>query len=271
MAAFRLPARDLPASSRRKIVRYDGGSIQQVEDTIATEYALTVHVNNQEMATIVCTPEHLDDLVIGFLASEGVIRSLDQVKDLIVNVTAGHARVQTSTSVNFNQAFYNKRYIGSCCGKSRQSFYFYNDVHTAKVVDDDMKVTPEDVLRLVKQMEENAALFHETGGVHAASLCDLAGTMETRVDIGRHNALDKLFGYAIRNDVSLAGKAVTFSGRLSSEVVLKVGKIGAPIVLAKSAPTSLALDIADELHITAIGFVRGQSFNVYTHPWRIES
>ena len=85
----------------------------------------------------------------------------------------------------------------------------------------------------------------------------------------RHNALDKLYGYALRQQLSLAGKVLTFSGRLSSEVVLKVAKLGVGIVLARSAPTALALDIADELNITAVGFVRNGSFNVYTHPRRI--
>ncbi|MCF8566554.1 formate dehydrogenase accessory sulfurtransferase FdhD [Alicyclobacillus tolerans] len=269
MAAFRMPTRDLPVSTSRAILRYNGRVKTRLEDTIATEYALTIYVNGQEMATVVCTPEHLDDLVVGFLASEGVIRRLDQLQDLTVNLHAGTARVQTSTSVNFNQAFYNKRYIGSCCGKSRQSFYFYNDAHTAKRVEDRTEIHPESVLALVNRMEEMAGLFQETGAVHVASICSSDSVFQTRADIGRHNALDKLYGYAIRSGIDLNGKIVTFSGRLSSEVVLKVGKIGAPIVLAKSAPTALALDIADELNITAVGFVRGQCFNVYTHPWRI--
>ena len=269
MAVNRPFTRDLPVSTNRTIVRYTGDSKVELEDMIATEYALTIHVNDQEMATVVCTPEHLDDLVIGFLFSEGVIRDISQLQDLTVSLHAGKARVKTSTSVNFNQAFYNKRYIGSCCGKSRQSFYFYNDVHTAKRVEDTTQIAPSAVLTLVEQMEESANLFQETGGVHAASLCDANGIIQTRMDIGRHNALDKLYGHAIRSGVSLDGKVITFSGRLSSEVVLKVGKIGAAIVLAKSAPTSLAIDIADELNITAIGFVRNGSFNVYTHPWRV--
>ena len=261
--------RDLPVSTTRTIVRYTGESKVELEDAIATEYALTIFVNDQEMATVVCTPENLDDLVIGFLFSEGVIRDIRQLEDMTINLHAGKARVKTSTTVNFNQAFYNKRYIGSCCGKSRQSFYFYNDVHTAKRVEDKTQISPLDVLTLVNHMEDSANLFQETGGVHVASLCDSDGIIETRMDIGRHNALDKLYGHAVRAGVSLDGKVITFSGRLSSEVVLKVGKIGAAIVLAKSAPTSLAIDIADELNITAIGFVRNGSFNVYTHPWRV--
>ncbi|MCL6633257.1 MAG: formate dehydrogenase accessory sulfurtransferase FdhD [Alicyclobacillus herbarius] len=259
----------LPVQMERPVLRYRSGEYKDEVDQVASEYALTIYVNDQEMATVVCTPEYLEDLVVGFLASEGVIRSMDQIKDLQLSTFMGTARVRTTTDVNFNQAFYNKRYIASCCGKSRQSFYFLNDAHTAKWVDDDVSLGAAEIFRLVKEMEEAAAVFHATGGVHTACLADTQHLLLARTDIGRHNALDKLYGYALRQGLTLDGKVVTFSGRLSSEVVLKVAKIGVGIVLAKSAPTALALDIAEELNITTVGFVRGNAFNVYTHPWRI--
>jgi FdhD protein len=260
----------LPLKTERSITRYQAGTfVESVKDTVATEYALTIYVNDREMATVVCTPEYMDDLVVGFLASEGVIRFMDQLKDLQLSTFMGTARVRTSTDVNFNQEFYNKRYIASCCGKSRQSFYFFNDAHTVKWVDDDVTLDPPAIFRLVHEMEQSANVFHETGGVHIACLADRQKVLLSRTDIGRHNALDKIYGYALKHGLSMKGKVVTFSGRLSSEVVLKVAKIGVGIILAKSAPTGLALDIAEELNITTVGFVRGDSFNIYTHPERI--
>ncbi|QSO46688.1 formate dehydrogenase accessory sulfurtransferase FdhD [Alicyclobacillus mengziensis] len=262
----------LPVKAERTIIRYRAGEfIETQNDVVATEYALTIYVNDHEMATIVCSPEYMEDLVVGFLASEGVIRSIDQIQDIQLSTFRGTARVRTSTAVNFNQEFYNKRYIASCCGKSRQSFYFYNDAHTAKKVEDLAVIFPDSIFRLIDEMEKSADVFHETGGVHVACLADAERLLLARADIGRHNALDKLFGNALKNHISLKGKVITFSGRLSSEVVLKVAKIGVGIVLAKSAPTALALDIADELNITAVGFVRGDSFNIYTHPERVSS
>jgi FdhD protein len=260
---------NLPLISERQVLHYENGSFTPVDDVVATEYALTIFVNDQEMATVVCTPECMDDLVVGFLASEGVIRTADQLLDIQVSQFRGTARVRTSSSVNFNQAFYNKRYIASCCGKSRQSFYFYNDAHTAKKVEDPVQVRPDQVFQLMSAMEKEATLWHDTGGVHMASLCTPEALLLSRTDIGRHNALDKLFGNAFRRGEPMQGKLITFSGRLSSEVLLKCAKIGVGVVLAKSAPTALALEIADELGITAVGFVRGQGFNVYTHQWRI--
>ena len=268
-SAFGAHTRDLPLKTECAIWHYDRTGFTDRVDVVVTEYALTIYVNDQEMATVVCSPEHMDDFVIGFLASEGVIRFVDQVKSININLHSGTVRVKTTSSVNFNQAFYNKRYIASCCGKSRQMFYFYNDVHTAKRTEDKVKITPGQIFFLIDAMQESAQLFQETGGAHIASLCTAEEVLVSRTDIGRHNALDKLYGYALHHDLSLAGKIVTFSGRLSSEILLKVAKIGVGIVLAKSAPTALALDIAEEMNITTVGFVREGSFNVYTHPWRV--
>ncbi len=255
--------------SERRVIHYEKGAFETRTDVVASEYALTVFVNGQEMATVVCTPEYMEDLVVGFLASEGVIRSIDQLVDVQISDFRGTARVQTTSGVNFNQAFYNKRYIASCCGKGRQSFYFYNDAHTAKQVDDPVKISPKQIFELMDAMQTDAALWHETGGVHMASLCTPDMAVVSRTDIGRHNALDKLYGHTLMKRESMTGKLIAFSGRLSSEVVLKCAKIGIGMVLAKSAPTALALEIADELGITAVGFVREGSFQVYSHPWRV--
>ena len=262
--------RDLPQKVLRAITRVSDDGRVSAEDMVATEYALTVFVNQREMATVVCTPEHMDELVIGFLASEGVIRTVNQVKSLQISTFRGTARVETTTDVTFNQEFYNKRYIASCCGKSRQSFYFANDAHTARNVEDRTPLSVVSVLKLMQSLEDAGQLFQETGGVHVASLSEGFGVLATRSDIGRHNALDKLYGYQMmRQSQRKGGQVVVFSGRLSSEVLLKVAKIGAGVVIAKSAPTALALDIADELNITTVGFVRQRAFNIYTHPWRI--
>ena len=103
-----------------------------------------------------------------------------------------------------------------------------------------------------------------------AALCDETGDGRVvRADIGRHNALDKLFGHCLRRGLSTKRRIIAFSGRLSSEVVLKAAKIGCPILLSKSAPTDLALRLADDLGITCVGFIRADSLNVYTHPQRI--
>lgn len=154
---------------------------------------------------------------------------------------------------------------------SRQGFYFMNDAKMAKTMRDvHVILSFEDIFRLMRLMQSSAQTFQETGGVHNAALCDKNEIVLSRMDIGRHNALDKIYGYCLKHDILLQDKIIVFSGRISSEILLKVAKIGCEVVLSKSAPTELALQLAEDLGITAVGFVRNQSLNVYTHPQRIE-
>lgn len=254
----------------RNILRFTDGQVKQVEDRVVTEYPVTVKINGEEFVTMVCTPEYIEDMVIGYLASEGIVRRYRDIANMRVQEKEGYVYVETDKLNPYSQRFQSKRYITSCCGMSRQGFVFVNDALTAKKMKGvHVTLTPEDCFRLMNEMQESAALFQETGGVHNAALCDKNGMILSRVDIGRHNALDKIYGYCIRNEISIRDKVLVFSGRLSSEILSKVAKIGCEIVLTKSAPTELALQLAEELGITTVGFIRNQSFNVYTHPERI--
>ncbi|MCR8631017.1 formate dehydrogenase accessory sulfurtransferase FdhD [Paenibacillus radicis (ex Xue et al. 2023)] len=260
---------DKPVTVIWPITKYVAGELQQLKDEVVTEFPLTIKLDREEFATIVCTPTDLEDMVIGFLASEGIIRSLSELHCLSIDDSRGIAEVELVNKQSTAKDWVNKRFIGSCCGKSRQ-FYYHNDARTAKTIPvGSAMVTAEQCLELMRQLQQASPEFQSTGGVHNAALCDNEGMLTTRTDIGRHNALDKIYGYCIRKHIPLKGKIITFSGRVSSEVLLKIAKIGAGIILSKSAPTQLALQLADELGITVVGFIRGQSFNIYTHPERI--
>lgn len=237
------------------------------DDEIAREWALTIMVNGEQYATIVCTPEHIEKMVIGFLASEGIIRNLASIKDLNIDESKGFAYVELTGSVSFSG--HSERWIGSCCGKSRQ-FYLKQDARTAKTIYSNMKLTIRQTHHLMKQFDADSDIFGRTGGVHQASLATKEGILVSFIDIGRHNALDKLYGYILKNHIPLKDTCVLFSGRISSEVVLKISKIGIGVLLAKSAPTDLALKLADDLQITAVGFVRNDKLNIYTHGYRID-
>lgn len=256
--------------NKRTVHRFTNGHFKQVEDTIAVEYPVTIKINGEEFMTIVCTPEYIEDMVIGFLASERVIGKFDDIKKIWLQEDLGFVHIETSKMFPFYEQMHSKRYITSCCGMSRQGFVFANDALTAKQMDDiNVRLKPEDCFNLMKEMENTATTFKSTGGVHNAALCDENGVVLSRMDIGRHNALDKIYGYCLKNNISVYDKVIVFSGRISSEILLKVAKIGCEIVLSKSAPTELALELAENLGITTVGFIRNTSFNVYTHPERI--
>jgi FdhD protein len=253
---------------RKTIFKYTNEGLIMQEDVIVSEYPLTMIINGEEFATMVCSPDHLDELVIGFLASEGVIRFKDDVKQMSIDESRGFAYVDLHVKQPMSQQYFSKRFIGSCCGKSRQ-FYLHNDVKTAKTVMSNTKVSVEQCFHLMKTMQNESFTFQQTGGVHNAALGTATELLVSRSDIGRHNALDKIYGHCLLHKIPIRDKILAFSGRVSSEVLLKVSKIGVGILLSKSAPTDLALKLAEDLNITVVGFIRGNTLNVYTHPERI--
>ncbi|WP_240375489.1 formate dehydrogenase accessory sulfurtransferase FdhD [Bacillus piscicola] len=256
------------ASHYTPIIMYNEGVFQQKEDEIAIEKPITIYVNDEEFATLVCTPLHIEELVVGFLASEGIIFFASDIQSLELDEERGFAYVLLNKTLSTDPTFFTKRVIGSCCGKSRQ-FYFQNDARTAKTSTSQMTITAEQCLSLMGEMHKKSEVFSRTGGVHNAALCSVDEIMLTRSDIGRHNALDKLYGFCLYERINLRDKVLVFSGRISSEILTKAAKIGVGIVLSKSAPTDLAIKLAEDLNITAVGFIRSHSFNVYSHPFRV--
>lgn len=251
-----------------EIVRFDGDTPSVKEEVIVTESPITIILNGKEFATILCSTSDLEDLIVGFLASEGMILFYSEITSLTIDETKGFAYVEIKNRNEMMKNLHSKRFIGSCCGKSRQ-FYFQSDVKTAKTVTSNLQITPKQCYKLMDQLQEKSMQFKETGGVHNVALGTVDEMITHRTDIGRHNALDKIYGYILRNRVPLKDKVIIFSGRISSEVLLKVSKIGVGIIISKSAPTELGLQLAEDLGIAAIGFVREQKMNVYTHPERI--
>ncbi|MGB3782302.1 formate dehydrogenase accessory sulfurtransferase FdhD [Priestia megaterium] len=255
---------------KRTVLRFKNGQMESVEDKIVTEFPVTVKINEEEFVTMVCSPQYIEDMVIGYLASEGVIRAYTEIKNIWVQEKEGYVHVTIDKLNPYFQNLQNKRYITSCCGASRQGFVFINDALTAKKMNDiSVELSIKDCFQLMNKLQQSAATFQETGGVHNAAICDKNGFMLSRMDIGRHNALDKLYGYCLKHHISIRDKVVVFSGRISSEILLKVAKIGCEVVLSKSAPTELALNLAEELGITTVGFIRNDSLNIYTCPERI--
>ncbi|MUK87708.1 formate dehydrogenase accessory sulfurtransferase FdhD [Ornithinibacillus sp. L9] len=249
-------------------IRFDGMSPTILDEEIATEFALTIVLNGEEFATMVCSPTDLQDLVVGFLASEGIIRFVEEIKDISLDESMGFAYVELYKNLDLMEQDHSKRVIGSCCGKSRQ-FYFKSDVRTSKTITSNLTLSVQQCYALMQQLQDGSDQFKRTGGVHNAGLATIHELLQVRTDIGRHNALDKIYGHILHNHISVKDKLIVFSGRISSEVLLKISKIGAGILLSKSAPTDLALKLAEDLGITVIGFARGDKMNVYTHPHRI--
>lgn len=252
------------------IAKIAGSSLVSTTDVVVREVAVTLFLNDQELATLVCSPDHLIELAVGFLCTEGILQDRVDLKEVKVNENDGLIWVETTGPAPAQETFL-RRYITTCCGRGRSSFYFINDARGSCPVTGALMVNAEEVLALCNQLEEAAILFKNTGGAHVAALSRPGEILLLYEDIGRHNAVDKIFGRCFLDGISMEDKVLVFSGRVSSEILIKVAKMGVPILVSRGAPTDLALDMAAELGVTVIGFARGERMNVYTHSQRIES
>lgn len=253
-----------------KIRKVKENSYCDQTDLIVREKAITIYVNSKELATVVCSPSDLVYLVVGFLCSEGILVNRQDLKDITVEEDKGLIYVEVNEyEQKLAGKLFLKRYITPCCGRSRASFYYTTDALLCKNVVSDTRITAGRVRALAGELEERSKLFHRTGGVHSAALADDDRVLIFQQDIGRHNTLDKIMGQCFLEEIQLDDKVIIFSGRVSSEILLKAAKMGVPILISRSAPTDLALELADDLGITVIGFARGDKFNIYTHCHRV--
>ncbi len=249
------------------ILRLTEEGRNNIEDMVAREFPLTIVLNNQELVTLLCSPADLKYLAVGFLFSEGLLNSKDEIKKVLVDERRGIVRVETEESVELARDVLFRRLITSGCGRGA-SFYSAADASGQKI-ESQVEMSAHDVFTLVGDFQHRSHIYRTTGGVHSAALCDTKSILVFSEDIGRHNAIDKIFGECILKDIPTDERVVITSGRISSEILLKVAKRGIPIVISKSAPTDLGVRLANDSGITLVGFVRGKRMNIYTNSWRI--
>lgn len=249
------------------VLRLTAESGQSIEDVVAREFPLTIIFNNRELVTLLCSPAHLDYLAVGFLFSEGLLKNRGEIKKVAVDQQRGVVRVETDEVEDLDRDVLFKRLITSGCGRGA-TFYSAGDTTNQKV-ESRREMSVSDVLTLVNEFQHRSLTYRATGGVHSAALCDTRHIDVFAEDIGRHNAIDKIFGECLLNDIASDEKIVVTSGRISSEILLKVARRNTPIIISKSAPTDLGVKLATDLGITLLGFVRGKRMNVYSNDWRI--
>jgi FdhD protein len=242
--------------------------VESVERSVIREIPLTISINGKEFITLLTTGDANRELTVGFLLSEGFLKSRDELIEIRVDEEAGTAEVTLTGDVQMMEKLWNKRVVTSGCGKGA-TFYHVLDSLQASPVTSDLVVTPDEIRDLMKEMHRMSELYRETGGVHNSCLADRDGILVFRDDIGRHNAVDKIRGTCFLEGIDLADKLLITTGRMSSEIVIKVAKMGVPILVSRSAPTSLALDLAQRSGLTLVGYVRGEKMTVYTGKERV--
>jgi len=241
---------------------------QDTEDVVISEFPLTIILNNQELVTLLCSPVDLKYLAVGFLFSEGLLKNKDDIQKVLVDDRRGVVRVESKGDSVQTSELMGKRLITSGCGRGA-SFYNAADVEGQVKVESQVTLSAANIFSLTKGFQHHSQVYRATGGVHSAALCDAKSILIFSEDIGRHNAIDKIFGECMLKDIPTEDCIIITSGRISSEILLKVARRAIPVLISKSAPTNMAVKLADDMGITLIGFVRGERMNVYTHGWRI--
>jgi FdhD protein len=234
----------------------------------AREFPLTIMLNGEQLVTVLCSPGDLEALAVGFLYSEGMIRTKEEITALTLDAERGIVRIRTAEDKTADGKLFMKRVLTTGCGRG-MAFYSYADLDRKKRVQSDLRVTPAEVLELSRRFQGASELYRTTHGVHSAALCDSREMLVFAEDIGRHNAVDKVIGRCLREEIPVADRILITSGRISSEILFKAAGSGIPVIVSKSAPTDMGVDLALELGITLVGFVRGGGMNVYAGEERI--
>ncbi|MDD1671518.1 MAG: formate dehydrogenase accessory sulfurtransferase FdhD [Methanomicrobiales archaeon] len=243
-----------------RCIKVDEGSFTATDHAVVEEVAITLTVNGRTMMTAMASPDMVEEFIVGFLYTEQIIKSIDEIESI--------KREKNTVGVLTKNPFKvigTKKIILSGCGGSSS----FLDTRKLPHIASELAVTQDMIVQGLKQVM-NSSLHRLTGGVHVIGLMTRNNPVRIAEDIGRHNALDKVIGFALKKGVDLSETFVVSSGRISSEMVRKCLVANIPIIVSRGATTTLAVDIAETTGLCIVGFARGGKMNIYTHPERIE-
>lgn len=241
-----------------------GNEIRPRESAVVRETAWTIHVNGQELVTMLCTPNKMNFLVLGFLASEGIIQSLDDMG--LLRVCEDEGNVVDVRLRNESLSLPQKRVLLSGCGGG----VTFEDLQASHArLTSSLAVTPAQISKLMRDLKKSAKVYRTAGGIHASALSDGERLLIVAEDVGRHNTLDKIRGECIYHHIPTKDRIILTTGRISSEMVNKAVGMETPILISRTSPTDLAVRLADSWGITLVGYARGRRMNIYTYPERI--
>jgi len=275
-------------NSKYKVVKFNKNKFEKIDDLISIEEPLEISIKYKDqnewltrsISITMRTPGHDDDLVRGFLFNEQIIQNLNEIQNIeSIGEKVGQYRIQNkilitlNNSKNINISKIKKDFLtnSSCgvCGKS--SLDALEIIKKEKTSNTEPKLTKEIIIKSPSTLKQNQSEFSKTGGIHASGLFSSDGKLVSlREDVGRHNALDKMIGNALnKNQIDPKNQFITCSGRLNFELVQKVLMTNIGLMIGVGAPTSLAIDLANRFDMTLIGFVKEESFNIYTNNQKV--
>lgn len=236
---------------------------------IPDEYPITLTVSGFEIAVFQLTKQDLEDWASGYLYSEGFIQSIDDITSILIQEEMGRIDVVLRNEFDVDQWFGKKKHYTAGCGRG-VTFFSMTDVKSFTPVSSSVVYSLSYLLKKQSEFAQNSPLYLETGGMHGACIVDGNGVMTVREDIGRHNAVDKIIGYALRNRLSPENLILLTTGRISYEMLSKSAKFGFPVIGSRTAATRQAVQLAHFLNIEVVGYLRGKKATVYTSKGRVQ-
>ncbi len=244
-------------------MRYHSGEWEAYRSGVIVEMPVTLTVNGHAWLTFMCTPTELDALAVGFLYNEGVIKTSEDIELVDVCPTGENIDVWLKKSVDRPQEW---RRTSGCTGgvTGVRPELLHPELKNG------ILLTPAQVDKLLKDLNQAQELYLEVGGVHTSILSDGKRTVISAEDIGRHNSLDKIAGRCLLDNIKVERRILVTTGRISSDMIQKAARIGASVVISRTSASSLSVKLADQWGITLIGYARRDQFTIYTHPERVE-
>jgi FdhD protein len=240
----------------RTYLRVRGAHVDEIDGEVVREQPLTIYVNDQKFLTLLCTPIDLEALVVGYLWMEKVIAGLDDVRSVEISPVDGRAEVTLRHAVTLPT----ERILTSGCGGG---ITFRIDHRLFPRLASELRVRPETLSLRMKDLFAAAVHYKASRGIHGAALTDGERLLLVAEDVGRHNAVDKIKGAALRQGIATEDRILLSTGRVSSEMLLKAARMGVPLVASRTSPTEMAVALAEQLNITVCGYVRTDSLNLY--------
>ncbi len=245
--------------------KYEFKKWESLDAETIVETPVSLTVNGQVWLTFMCTPLNLEAMAVGFLYNEGIIEAMNEVEDVRVCEHGDNVDVWLNHSVEQPTSW--RRTSGCTGGITAVDALARVDV---SFDGNQPRFAPEAIGHLIEQLFEAQSLYRETGGVHTSALSDGEKIVVVAEDIGRHNTLDKISGLCLMNDIAPETKVLITTGRISSEMLQKAARMNAPILISRTSPSSLSIEMAERYGITLIGYARTHQFNVYTNAQRLE-
>jgi FdhD protein len=258
-----------------QVTEWEDGNVRSIQDSLAAEEPLEIRIAGAPITVTMRTPGHDLELAAGFLLTEGIIQSRDQIAGIRAvipqnGVNSNIVEVELKNASFDSTDLQRNFFAASSCGICGKASIDAIRTRSLRQPDRGFRFDPELLCRLPEVLRSEQAVFSRTGGLHAAALFDRTGALlAVREDIGRHNAVDKAVGWALLEGMlPLNAHVIMVSGRGGFEIVQKALAAGIPILASVSAPSSLAVKLARELGLTLVGFVRGRRFVVYSGGFR---